>query len=130
MEIPGSEKVKSIFGLWPVFHDAEIVSFLLERNKEPKATLKLNYWQTETEYSDDIHYEYVKKNNFIITFLFSGLSDSNISGFNHQNVIDELRFTKKGHNILVEFDSIFGAGGCLVCKNAEITKIQPYEQKA
>src|SRR5262245_55576174 len=32
VQIPGAEKVVSIFGRWPSFHDAEVVRFVLERS--------------------------------------------------------------------------------------------------
>ena len=133
MKIKGSEIVEKLFGYWPTFHDAEIHSFLFERDKQAKnsnAILKLNYWQTKQEYSDEIHYEYVMNKNSIITFKFSGLIESNLSGFNHQNVIDELKFTEQDNNILVEYESIFGSGGSLICENAEIINIEAYEEQA
>ena len=132
MKVLGNEKVKSIFGRWPIFHDAEIMSFTFERdnkNKTGRVILKLNYWENDTEYSDDIHYEYVKKNNSIITLIFSGLFDSEVDGFNYQNVINELRFKEIKDGVLVEIDSIFGIGGKLKCKNVEVYNVENVGKK-
>jgi Immunity protein 50 len=121
-----------VFGAWPSFHDAEVISFSIERelpfkNDFTLARMKVNVWLTVTEYSDEIHYEHVDKNNSLVTFIFHEAIDIELSGFNHQNVIDaiEVQENTDGTNkLLVEIVSCWGFGGSLRCSRIEIESVQ------
>jgi hypothetical protein len=131
--ITGAEKLASIFGEWPYLHDAEVVSFAVERAFPLKpdwtmARLVVNIRRTAMEYSDDIHYEYVLKKNVLATFVFPGVCELEISGWNHQNVIDSLVVTvdeeRKTGRLKVEIETIWGFGGSFFCSAAELESVK------
>ena len=93
--INNSEKVESIYGYWPDFHDAEVISIKFTRDSSVESkvatlSIELNYWETKTINEGTADLDYVLDKNNIITIEFAGLSYSSVVGFNIQNVIDDL----------------------------------------
>ena len=88
LNIEGAEKVLSIFGEWPSFHDAEILSVVLDRNAfkgqyGPTVTVTLHCFKITNEVVDN-QYRTVKHN--IVTFAFYDVVEFNLGyGFGQQN---------------------------------------------
>ena len=129
--VKNSSEVDSIYGYWPSFHDAEILNIRFAHNlssneKVASAVVDLNYWETKTLNEGTSALDYVLDKNNIITFEFSGLVTSAVSGFNSQNVIDELLITKVVEGIKAEFISIHGAEVNFVCNAVTVLSVRAY----
>jgi Immunity protein 50 len=128
-EILGSEKVIAALGYWPKFHDAEIILFSVARALPLKrgdtvGHLNLNVRQYISVGEGTAQYEQVLSKNVLIRFRFNEIRDVEISGFNHQNVIDSITFSRIQINdqtsIVVAIESIFGLGGSLCCSSVVV----------
>lgn len=129
--IQGADKLSSLFGEWPSFHDAEVISFSIKRDfpaiGATGARLEVNIRRYAIEYSDDIHYENVLKQNVLVSFMFHGACDIELSGFNAQNVIDavEIREAEERPPLLkVTVESSWGFGGSLLCSSIELESVE------
>jgi len=128
--IHGSEKVIEALGAWPSFHDAEVISFSLSRAlpvaaKSQVANLSVHVRRYTEVGAGTADYDLVITKSILVNFSFHGLSDVSISEFNHQNVIDSIKFTPaENGGIIVLVESIFGFGGELVCRTVSIGSVQ------
>ena len=114
-DIEGAHKLLESFGFFPVFHDGEVVSVVLNRSKV-SATMTL----LVPNYPDS---KYVGDLEVILSFL--GIEDIRLEDFNHQNVISSLTFEKvieksdsqAGHpsRIHVDLNTVFGMWATFSC---------------
>lgn len=137
--IDNAEKLIARFGRWPSFHDAEVLRVEMGRGPPhaPDSTsllITIHVWETATEYSDDIHYEFAHKNDTVVTFHFQDITELALDGFNLQNVIDDLAVVSDGaskkHPLKVEIESIFGLGGSFRCARAEVVSVHALPAEA
>lgn len=129
--ILNSEEVKAIYGYWPSFHDAEILSIKFTRGSPTKervaaVSIELNYWETKTINEGTLAFDFVLDKNNVITIEFSDLVDSSVSGFNFQNVIDELLIAKVPEGVSAKFISIYGAEVNILCGSVSVLSVRPY----
>jgi hypothetical protein len=117
--IVGAEKVISIFGHWPTFHDAEILDAHLTRDrgspKSPRLELVLR-WKLppSTGHASDSQ----------ITLLFNDVEEVELSEFNHQNVVNSLTVSALDHDWLaVDLNSSFGLFGSFRCRAVEVVEV-------
>ncbi len=98
--IEGSERLTSIFGYWPSFHDAEVIEFNLWRGDvEPDAgryifpvlTTKIHLWELTSEVDD--RGILVMRHHTLTTLRFHDVDKLHMDGFNHQNAIFGLSIT-------------------------------------
>ena len=132
--IDNAAKLIERFGAWPSFHDAEVLRVEMGRGPPhaPDTTsllITVHVWETATEYSDTIHYEFVHKNDSVIVFRFQDIVELALDGFNLQNVIDDLVVVSDGasekYPVKVGIESIFGLGGSFRCARAEVVSVHP-----
>jgi Immunity protein 50 len=92
--IEGSDKLTSIFGFWPSFHDAEVIELNFWRgNVDPGAdtydfpvlTVKIHLW----EMTDDVNRQgyFGRQKHTLTTIRFHDVDEFTMEGFNHQNAI-------------------------------------------
>src|SRR5688500_17681908 len=102
--IEGSERLTSIFGYWPSFHDAEVIEFSLWRgNIDPDAgvytlpilTTKIHLWELTSEI--DARGYYVLRHRTLATLRFHEVDEFCMDGFNHQNQIFSLNISSDEH---------------------------------
>lgn len=133
MECPtyicNTEKVTDALGYWPSFHDAEVISFSAARaapgqGGKTSARLCVNVCQYKEVGVGTADYEIVCCKSVLIEFLFTDLKFLSLEDFNHQNVINSIKFSRlENPSIEVEFESIYGAGGVIRCANVEISDV-------
>jgi hypothetical protein len=135
--VEGAERLTSIFGHWPSFHDAEVIEFNLWRgnaNPEkppytfPTVTTKIHLWELTSEI--DIRGYYVLRHHTLATLRFHDISELCMDGFNHQNAIFGLSITSSPtdgfpQRLHVEFEPAFGITATFCCLRAEILEAQP-----
>jgi Immunity protein 50 len=135
--IHGSEKLTSIFGRWPSFHDAEIHEVFLNRDDAdqgqervpPCALLKIHLWEMTSEV--DAQGYYVLRNHTLVTLMFSDIEELDLRHFNHQNVLSGLAIKKansgpgNSKTFRVWLESSFGLAGTFTCKRIEVLEAVP-----
>lgn len=131
-KIENSHLLTGIFGYWPSFHDAEVISVELQRAQDgsDQPTLRARvYVFAVTKEVDDRGF-YVLKNHTLVTFLFRGIDESQIKSFNHQNALWELKITDlssrqlENLNFEVHFVPSFGVEAEFKCKTVEIEAVE------
>ncbi|MEI9998634.1 MAG: Imm50 family immunity protein [Verrucomicrobiota bacterium] len=89
------EKVLNAFGYWPAFHDAEIRSLKLDRNRTlfgEIANARLELVVHAMEWTQGRQGKVPAFNHHLVHFEFEEVTDLELSGFNHQNALFELIF--------------------------------------
>lgn len=133
----GREKLTSIFGYWPSFHDAEVVWLRLDRGSADDscgATVDamIHAFEMTSEVGSDG--SYVLRNHTLVHFCFRDVVELELSGFNHQNALQGLTITdlreRQWEHIHFEIsiDPAFGVGGSLQCHEVEILSAIPCDK--
>ena len=133
-KIQGSHLLTDIFGRWPSFHDAEVISMELCRNLTgiPHPTLKarIHVWEITSEVNDRGYY--VLRNHVLAGFLFRDIDELSMNGFNQQNALwglEILDITSRQLEFLqfeVHFASSFGVEARFKCHSVQIETVEAY----
>ena len=136
--IQGSEKLTSIFGYWPSFHDAEIIDLHFWRGVVepdqgrydfPVLTLRIHVWDLTNEVNSKEFL--VLKHHTLTTLQFCDVDEFRMEGFNHQNAILGLSVTHqqraKGPSpcFVVHLEPAFGMGASFSCLRVEVVDAIP-----
>jgi Immunity protein 50 len=131
--IAGSDKLTTVFGYWPSFHDAEVLELHFVRgNVQPQKgiydfpllTLRIHVWEL-TRDVDSAGY-LILKHHTLVTLRFQDISDFQMQGFNHQNALMELAVTSQERTegpspyFAVELVPAFGVGASFNCLGMEV----------
>ena len=95
-EIHGSNLLSEQFGEWPSFHDSEVISIDFNRGNEggnPTVVVKVHAFEMTSEVNEKGYYKLI--NHCDIEFNFESVEDLALKGFNHQNVISGIYFSKE-----------------------------------
>jgi hypothetical protein len=130
--VAGSEQLTTIFGHWPSFHDAEVVSMRLERIGEdlyesPLLFASIHIFAVRRNESSPTGVEFY--NHTIVTFRFTMVRDLYLAEFNHQNAIFDLIFEKPADApevtpIKITFEPSFGINCSFFCESAEVVQVE------
>jgi len=127
MEIANEEQVTRYFGEWPSFHDAEVISIETRRGEAPGEYADLFASIHVRRYTPanvgTAQFEMEKTHDALISLRFMGISEFSLSGFNHQNVIDDLVFLEEGERVRVTFESIFGVECAFSCAQVGVVAV-------
>ena len=107
--LSGSEAVKQWFGIWPDFHDEEVISLSLCRRGE--SVLRV--------------YPYHPENPAMVEFLLTEITDLELSDFSIQNVLGGLRIEQRTNGngeivIRLTLFPLFGLGGSIEAKVVQV----------
>lgn len=131
--IAGSQKITTIFGYWPSFHDAEILELhFLRGNVKPEKkiydfpclTLKIHLWELTKEVNAKGFL--VLRYHTLAMLRFTDVFEFQMQGFNHQNAIMSLsircetRSNGPSPYFVVGIDPAFGMGSSFECLGIEI----------
>jgi hypothetical protein len=130
--IKDAEAVIESLGYWPSFHDAEVVKFSAERAlpvivDSTLARLVVHVRQYATTGEGTAQCQQVLTKSVLIHFCFKGVSDLDLSDFNHQNVINALGVSQHhgaDSPLIVEVESIWGLGGSFQCVSATVEAVE------
>ena len=130
-----SERLTSVFGAWPSFHDAEVVALDLwrgdvrpERDSWVGAVLTAKIQILEACQPGATH----ARSDTLATLRFHDVDRVHLHGFNHQNAILGLSFQHEVRGerippyIRVHFQSAFGVDATFVCLRIEVISAEPY----
>ena len=137
-KIQNSHLLTDVFGKFPSFHDAEVHQFNLLRGEtrffNPMLFATIHVFEMTSQV--DEKNRYVLKNHVLVEFRFSKVSDLEIAGFNHQNVLQFLEITEASEadgeetEFEVLFEGIFGVSAKFRCEAVSVESVTPYERKA
>jgi hypothetical protein len=136
--VAGSQKLTSIFGYWPSFHDAEVLELYFARgNVEPEKgvynfpalTLKIHLWEL-TKNVDSKGY-LILRHHTLTKLRFTDVAEFQMQGFNHQNAMLGLAITNQQGTLgpspcfRVEIEPAFGMGALFQCLGIEVIEAVP-----
>ena len=134
--IENFEAVVSQFGMWPSFHDGEVLRIVLDtlpssNAKTPLAEIAIRGWIMGPEVTSEGFYKL--HHDSVVHFLFEDIFDVEIEGFNQRNVLSSLDLTlienPVGHTALrVELEQCFLFGGAFSARKAKVIRIEPFLQ--
>jgi len=132
----GSQQVIDAWGYWPSFHDAEVISFSVERalpfeSGHAIARLSVHIRRYEVVGEGTVNYKQALRASVLVRFVFNGACELALTDFNHQNVINAIRVStfssesgKSESRLLIEIDPIWGFGGTFQCKSAAVEAVE------
>jgi hypothetical protein len=126
--IKGSEKIISVFGYWPSFHDAEILEVSLHRKfvgtGSPALTARVHVFEMTNEVSNGGYF--VCRYHSIVTLRFYAIADLVLENFNHQNALSGLDIEEiASGGFSVSFDEAFGMDSSFNCQAIELVDLEP-----
>ena len=136
--IQGSQKLTTIFGYWPSFHDAEVIDLHFWRGDVdaekkrfffPVLTVKLHVWELTNEVAESGHL--VLRHHTLTTLCFHDVDEFSMEGFNHQNAVFEILIEQQERAdgpspfFSVEFKPAFGIRASFRCFRVEIVDAVP-----
>jgi hypothetical protein len=119
-DIPGASELLECFGFWPTFHDGEVLSVHLDRAGPSR--LRVHTWAIETT-SVNSQRTYLWKHiwkHIIVTFILEDISELELDGFNHQNVVAGLILTKDPNGYKLKLEPCFGLSGTIAAGSVRI----------
>jgi immunity protein 50 of polymorphic toxin system len=131
--IKNEEMLTAIFGRFPSFHDAEIVSIHLERNGEGAPFLEAKIHVFGATNKVDATGSYILGNHTLVTFRFTQIVMVEINEFNGQNVIALLDIVEvepeknEGCRFQVRFPSLYGCDASFSCREVIVMDAKPFE---
>lgn len=137
--IENHELVLNVFGRWPSFHDSEVYKMVLDRTRQspdgkyyPSVDLYVRGWNMTGDVAEDGSYRL--ENDSLVHFLFEYVSDLELDGLNHQNVISGLdfSFSRNSDNgtttSAVEINHCYGLSGGFKALRAGVLSVAPIER--
>jgi hypothetical protein len=132
--IIGYEKVLTVFGKWPSFHDAEVISLALERDvgeecTAPRMTVTLHAFRLEVSPDDP------SRNDSLVSLQFRAVEKLKLADFNHQNAINGITISTQWSDQLqrqvlqVKFLQGFGLSCEFQSEEIEVMLVQPYQPR-
>lgn len=132
--IVGSEKLTTIFGYWPSFHDAEVLELhFLRGNVQPEQgiyefpclILKIHLWRLTKEVDSKGYL--VLRDHTLTTLKFTDVAEEfQMQGFNHQNAMMSLSLERRERSegaspfFAVTVEPAFGMGASFECLGIEV----------
>jgi hypothetical protein len=126
--IVDADKLKSVFGYWPSFHDAEVVDLEFDR-AGPTVTADIHLFEMTKKVSTDGYY--VCRKHCVARLRFLIAQDIRFDGFNHQNALSGLSIVEKSdsQNAAIQFDvgfdSAYGVDLSFVCSEIVLVVVTP-----
>ena len=125
--IVNAEKVCSIFGKWPTFHDAEVLTLVLDIGTPPKLapSMVIRVWTFKVHRDEtDSNGYYKTTDHSIVTFRFDEPDELAIEGFNHQNVLFDITFTLVDNLVHVTLESTYGVHATFRCQKVTVEAVE------
>ena len=129
--LEGHGSVEAAFGRWPSFHDAEVHRIVLERavpsGPMPKVEITVHAWNMTSEVDDSGYYRLT--HHHLVDLVFDEVSELQLDGFNHQNVLSDLVLEPlQGGALRVELEHCFGVSSSFIAKRAWVEAVTPCDR--
>jgi hypothetical protein len=132
--IENAEVLTSIFGYWPSFHDAEVLTMHLDRDGEDGPILEADIHVYHATDRVDERGFYVLTKHTRVTFRFTNVLLRDLRYFNHQNSLSGLGFyhvdptSNDGRAIGASFGANYGVQADLLCSRAIVKSAEPFQR--
>ena len=133
-KIQNSHLLTDIFGRWPSFHDAEVLSITLDRgeknNFEPSLTAAIYVFEMTSQVDNEGRY--VLRNHTLVRFRFYKIVNLSLTDFNQQNVLQHLDIEHLSDRerdkvkFKITFSGIFGVKAEFHCDSVSIESVEPH----
>ena len=110
--IDGAQELYNWFGYWPTFHDSEVIS--LHLNRASPSSLVVHTWEMTKEIDERNFYILTK--HVVVEFVLDEVSELDLSGFSHQNVLSSLAIEKTDTGFLLDLGPCYGLAGTIEAK--------------
>ena len=102
LQLPGADKLLALYGRWPSFHDAEIVSLYLNRSSGSSLVIHTFALTSGVDEAG----RYITEKHALVSFHLGEVLDCELYGFNMQNVTSgvEIDAVEGGYKLVL--------GGC------------------
>ncbi|QIN78034.1 hypothetical protein GBA65_05335 [Rubrobacter marinus] len=132
MEIKNAQALTGPFGRWPSFHDAEVVSVLLDRRGDEGPTLTAEILVFGTGQTDE-RGSRAKGTEVLATLRFSSVELHDLVEFNRQNVLFSLELSELepkggGRRYRVDMNPSYGCGASFECRAVEVVSVDPPDE--
>jgi hypothetical protein len=114
--VPGAEAIAAFFGMWPSFHDAEIISFHL--NRRATSNIRVHAWTVR----EDERGLWVVDREATIRFDFAGISNLQLEGedADGQNVVDGIAIDLSPGGYRLQMEPCYGLFGEIVANQLSV----------
>jgi hypothetical protein len=130
--LAGADRLTSLFGYWPSFHDSEVIEVRLRRDEgdgKPSLTATIHVFEMTREVSATGHF--VCRHHVLVTLHFSNVSHLEADGFNHQNALaglvieDAAAPDQYAGTIRVAMEGAYGFDCEFYCHAAAVVDVVP-----
>lgn len=125
--IPGAQPIADWFGRWPSFHDAEVMTFHIDR-EQSRSFIRIRVFTTSDR--TDTRGRYIRDRDAMVSFEFAGIKSLHIEGedADSQNVISGLLIEPVTDGYRLVLSPCYGVAGEMVVKELRVrleTTFQP-----
>jgi hypothetical protein len=127
-QIQGPESVAQWFGEWPSFHDAEILTLHIDRERQGSFLRLLAF--TTSDRTDEAGY-LIREHEAVVEFEFAGIRSLRIDGEDAdvQNVIGCLLVEQVGDGFRLSISPSYGIGGEIVVQDLRVRCSQRFNRR-
>ncbi len=129
--------VLEVFRLWPRFHDGEVHRLVMDSTRKrsngsryASIELLVRGWNMTSEVTEAGYYRL--ESDSVVHFLFEDVTDVELDGLNHQNVLSGLDFDLllgedgKARVLSVELNHCYGLSGSFKAARASVVSVTPF----
>jgi hypothetical protein len=117
-EIAGGPDLLAWFGgCLPSFHDAEVLGLELDRNGAI-CRMRVHTWEMSREVDEAGYYRRVR--DVVVSFEVGGVTELNLDGFNHQNVVFGLYVERSDDGFRMELEPSYGLSGTITARTLRV----------
>jgi hypothetical protein len=127
--VSNASRVTDIFGHWPSFHDAEVISLSLSRQKAdslgPVLVAEIHVFEMTREVSESGHF--VCRNHSVVELQFNAVEGLELDGFNHQNALDGISISESSTpgRLAIVLEPAYGLGAAFTCSSVDVLSAVP-----
>jgi len=111
----------AVFGDWPSFHDAEVLSLILDRSER---TLDVAFYVFRTSGEHNSAGQFIRSDEVLVRMRFYGISELSLFDFNEQNVLSDLSLIEESTEKRVRLHGLYGLSGSFLCKAIEVCGVE------
>ena len=117
--IPGADLIVSWFGEWPSFHDAEIMSLHIDRERR-SSSMRIRTWIRNNR--TDTDGRFIRERDAVVVFEFAGIRSLRIEGedADTQNVIAALVIEQTNDGYRLGLSPCYGLAGEILVKDLKV----------
>ncbi len=130
-KIKNSNLLTEKFGLWPKFHDSEVLEFNLSREINGASLLSaFRVFEMTSETNEEGSYNL--RYQSLVKILFQKITNLQLSNFNHQNALFGLKISDlpkpsdENAKFEVRFIGAYGVEADFKCETIEVLSVTPY----